>query len=219
MYPDVRMYANWGSMSVRKRLTRAEKQAETRKALLDSAARVFARVGLQAATVEEIAEEAGFSRGAFYSNFEDKDDLFLTLLEKRGEQQMGEIALAFQQGDTAEERLLNGGRYIDAMVVDKTEWCRLYMEFWAAAVRDRKLKRRFAQQYRMWRSGIAQMIDAGASDLGVMLDAPAEELASAVIALSEGYVLQKLIDPAALPDDYFSRTLVRFFRRFGALNR
>ncbi|MDQ3985896.1 MAG: TetR/AcrR family transcriptional regulator [Actinomycetota bacterium] len=203
-------------MSVRKRLTRAEKQAETRQALLDSAARVFARVGLQAATVEEITEEAGFSRGAFYSNFEDKGDLFLTLLEKRGTQEMEEIALAFQKGDTAEERLVNGGRFIDAMAIGKTEWCRLYMEFWAASVRDRKLRRRFAQQYEMWRSGIAQMIDAGARDLGMTLDAPAEELASAVIALSEGYVLQKLIDPAALPDDYFSRILVRFFRRFGA---
>jgi AcrR family transcriptional regulator len=205
-------------MSVRKRLTRAEKQAETREALLDSAARVFARVGLRAATVEEIAEEAGFTRGAFYSNFEDKDDLFLTLLEKRGAQQMEEIAQAFQQGDTAEERLTNGGRFIDAMPVNNTQWCRLYMEFWAASVRDPKLRRRFAQQYQMWRSGIAQMIDAGARDLGITLDAPAEELASAVIALSEGYVLQKLIDPAVLPDDYFSRILVRFFRRVGAFS-
>jgi hypothetical protein len=91
------------------------------------------------------------------------------------------------------------------------------MEFWAAAVRDPKLKRRFAQQYRMWRSGIARMIDAGARDLGVTLDAPADELASAVIALSEGCVLQKLIDPAALPGDFFSRLLVRFFGRMGAL--
>ena len=60
----------------RKRLGRAEKKAATRAALLEAAARVFGRGGFYGASVEEIAEEAGFSRGAVYSNFESKEDLF-----------------------------------------------------------------------------------------------------------------------------------------------
>lgn len=199
-----------------RRPTREEKRAETRRALLDRAARVFARDGLQAATVEDISEEAGFSRGAFYSNFESKDEIFLTLMAEGGAEQMAAIGRAFQQGDTAEERLRNGGRFFDQMVARDAEWCRLYMEFWSAAARDPDLRGRFAEQYRMWREGIAHMIEAGARDLGVALDAPAEELASAVIALSEGYVLQRLIDPESLPADFFTRTVSRFFARLGA---
>jgi AcrR family transcriptional regulator len=216
-YLDATVYADAIRVTPVKRLTRGEKQAATRAALLDSAARVFARRGYAAATVEEITESAGFSRGAFYSNFDDKEELFLALLEKRGAEQMAEIAQAFQEGDTAEERLTSGGRFIDSMVVANTEWCRLYMEFWSAAVRNRKFRRRFAEQYRIWRNAIAEMIEVGARDLNVTLDASPHELASAVIALSEGYVLQKLIDPGALPDDFFTRALLRFFGRLGAL--
>ena len=63
-----------------KRLTRAERQQQTRAALLDAAARVFVRRGLQGSSVEEITAEAGYSRGAFYSNFDSKGQLFVELL-------------------------------------------------------------------------------------------------------------------------------------------
>src|ERR1700724_912969 len=67
----------------RKRLSRGQKKAETRAALLDTAAMIFGRRGFYGAAVEEIAEEAGCSKGAVYSNFESKEDLFMTLLEER----------------------------------------------------------------------------------------------------------------------------------------
>src|SRR6187549_3687736 len=66
-----------------KRLTRKEKQAETRQRLLEAAERVFLRRGLRGSSVEEIAAEAGFTRGAFYSNFRSKDQLFVELLHDR----------------------------------------------------------------------------------------------------------------------------------------
>src|SRR5205807_10018162 len=65
------------------RLTRAEGQQQTRRALLDAAASVFARRGLQGSSVEEISAEAGYSRGAFYSNFNSKEELFVELLHER----------------------------------------------------------------------------------------------------------------------------------------
>jgi hypothetical protein len=88
------------------------------------------------------------------------------------------------------------------------------MEFWARAVRDPKLRRRFAAQYELWRSGIAEMIEAQERELGIELDAPASELASALIALFEGHVLQRLIDAKAFDDGFFTRLLLRFFARF-----
>ena len=65
------------------RLTRSEQQGRTRAALLDAAGAVFVERGFQGASVEAIAERAGFTRGAFYSNFASKDELFAELLQER----------------------------------------------------------------------------------------------------------------------------------------
>jgi AcrR family transcriptional regulator len=203
-------------MSALKRLTRAEKQAETRAALLESAANVFALRGFQAASVEEITESAGYSRGAFYSNFDTKEELFLALIESRTEKNLRDIAEAFREGDTPEERIRSGGAFVDSMAGRDRQWCVLYMEFWARAVRDPKLRSRFSKQYEVWRDGIALMIEAQNEELGLDLDAPPRELASGLIALCEGQVLQRLIDPGGLNDDFFTRMLLRFFGRVGA---
>src|SRR5919108_3500916 len=76
----------------RRRLTRAESKARTRELLLDSAARTFARKGFAGASVEEIAESAGFSIGAVYSNFGGKEELFLELLSARASGRLREAA-------------------------------------------------------------------------------------------------------------------------------
>ena len=200
--------------SRRRRLSRAEKQAETRQALLDSAAVVFEWRGYQGATLEEISEEAGFSRGAFYSNFESKEELFLTLIEARSAEKLEDIAAAFQNGSTASERLRSGGAFLDSLAERDRQWCILYMEFWGRAVRDPKLRRRFAAQHDAARTAIAGMIEAQAKELHIELDARPAELASALIALFEGHVLQRLIDPKAFNEGFFTRLLLRFFTRF-----
>ena len=200
-------------MRTPRRMTRAEKQASTRTALLAAAAEAFTRVGYEAATVEGITEAAGFSRGAFYSNFASKDELFLTLIEARIDTSLQDLAAAFQQGATPAERIRSGGDFLDSLVAKDRQWCLLYMEFWSRAVRDPKLRRRFAQQYEAWRAGIAEMIASQSRELGIELDAPPRELASALIALSEGHVLQRLIEPKSFDDGFFTQVLLRFFAR------
>jgi AcrR family transcriptional regulator len=218
MYLDAATYANGGNMAVARRQTRAEKQASTRASLLKSAADVFERRGYAAASVEEITERAGFSRGAFYSNFDTKEELFLTLIESRIGDRLQEIADAFRDGQTAADRIRSGGRFLDSLVAKDRQWCLLYMEFWGRAVRDPKLRRRFAAQYAAWRGGIAQIIESQSNDVGVELDAPPDELASALIALFEGQVLQRLIDPRPFDEGFFTRLLLRFFARLDAAN-
>ncbi len=206
-------------MAAVRRMTRAEKQAATRAALLESAANVFSLKGYDAATVEGITESAGFSRGAFYSNYETKEELFLSLIESRIQGRLEDIAGAFRQGATPEDRITSGGRHLDSLVAQDRQWCLLYMEFWGRAVRDPKLRRHFAAQYEAWRSGIALIIETQTQELGVKLDASPRELASALVALFEGHVLQKLIDPKGLEEGFFTRLLLRFFGRMGALPR
>jgi AcrR family transcriptional regulator len=201
-----------------KRLTRAESQAATRVALLNSAEELFTRFGYEATTIEAITETAGFSRGAFYSNFASKDELFLSLVESRIADIFEQIALAFQEGQTEAERIRSGGAFLDSLLERDRQWCLLYMEFWSRAVRDPKLRRRFARQYELQRDGIAQMIEARYAELGLEVDAPARELASTLVALFEGHVLQRLIDPRAFDEGFFTRLLLRFFARLDAAN-
>lgn len=215
MYLDAATYANGDSVAVARRQSRVEKQAATRAALLKSAADVFERRGYASASVEEITERAGFSRGAFYSNFDTKDELFVALIESRIEGSLSDIAAAFAAGDTAADRIRSGGEFLDALVAKDRQWCLLYLDFWSRAVRDAKLRRRFAAQYDAWRSGISGMIEGQTRELGIALDASPVELASALIALFEGYVLQRLIDPGAFEEGFFTRLLLRFFARFG----
>jgi AcrR family transcriptional regulator len=201
-----------------KRLSRFESQAATRAALLRSAAVLFVRLGYEAASIEAITEAAGFTRGAFYSNFASKDELFLALVESRIEENLEQIAVAFQQGDTAADRIRSGGAFLDSLVERDREWCLLYKEFWSRAMRDPRLRKRFATQYELWREGIAQMIEDRYRELGLKADAPPRELASALIALFEGQVMQRLIDPTAFEAGFFEGLLLRFFARLGVHN-
>ena len=73
------------------RLTRKEKQAHTRACLMNSAAKVFAMRGLQQASIDEVAEDAGFTKGAFYANFKSKEELFLAMLDERFAKRIADI--------------------------------------------------------------------------------------------------------------------------------
>ncbi|MFD0486122.1 TetR/AcrR family transcriptional regulator [Saccharopolyspora spinosporotrichia] len=75
----------------RKRLTREESRQETRARLLESAAELFAERGVNGASVEQIAERAGYSRGAFYGNFADKHELVVELLRQRTLRELDEV--------------------------------------------------------------------------------------------------------------------------------
>ena len=77
------------------RLTRKEKQAQTRSCLMKSAAKVFARRGLQSASIDEVAEDAGYTKGAFYANFKSKEELFLAMLDESFSERIAETEQAF----------------------------------------------------------------------------------------------------------------------------
>src|SRR5947199_7665231 len=89
----------------RARRTRAEKREETRRLLLDAAAEVFIRRGFQGASIEEITAQAGFTRGAFYSNFESKEQLFVELLQDRVYERYREIITGAAAGPDPRESI------------------------------------------------------------------------------------------------------------------
>ena len=189
-----------------RRLSRKEKQAETRALLLDAAERVFLRRGLQGSSVEEIAAEAGFTRGAFYSNFESKDELFVELLQDRVYRQYAEMAeRAQEQPGTPRERLRWGiERVRDVQTADEGKWLfRLWLECLTQAARDEEFRKLAATFWSGNRALLAEQIKETFKEISEEPPLPAKQIATAMIALDVGLAVQHLVDPDEAPlDDY-----------------
>jgi len=189
------------------RLTREQSKAQTRERLLGAARTVFARRGYHGASVEEIAAEAGYSTGALYSNFDGKQALFLALLDREIDEHAREIEEAVRERDTVAERARGGAARWMAMIEREPELQLLFMEFWAYAGRDPKVRRQVAASFARARAVLTRLISDGARDFELELELPAEQLAIAIDALADGIARQKMADPEAVPDELMGRVL------------
>jgi AcrR family transcriptional regulator len=189
-----------------KRLTRKQKQEETRRLLLDAAERVFIRRGLQASSVEEIAAEAGFTRGAFYSNFKSKDQLFVELLHERVYDRYAQMAEeAQQQPGTPRERLRWGiERVRDVQKGEDGNWLfRLWLECLTQAARDEEFRKLAATFWSGNRAVLAEQTRDAFREAGRRPPVPAKQIATAMIALDVGLAVQHLVDPDEAPLDLY----------------
>jgi AcrR family transcriptional regulator len=178
----------------------------TRDALIGAAAKVFLVRGFQGASLREIASEAGLTTGAVYSNFDGKADLFLAVLEEKLDPR---LAVMYEAGRRAPQRRLGAavGREFAAYVRQRRRWLTLLIEFWAQAARDPKLRPRFAERHGKLRSAIADVLTERADRLGRPLALPAEQLATVLIALTNGMAVEQLADPHGVPKDLYGRAL------------
>lgn len=189
-----------------KRLTRAESQAATRAALLDAAARVFIERGFAGASVERIAAEAGYTRGAFYSNFATREELFAELLQQRVYARYAEMA-GREMPVSAREA---GEELARMQAEDDGQWLfRLWLELLAHAGRDERFREIAAGFWSGNRKRLAQQLAASGRDLGAAPD----RLASALIALDIGLALQHFVDPEAAPLDLYPELYELLFGR------
>ncbi len=190
----------------RKRETRVERQARTRAELIAAAAAVFARRGYAGASVEEIAEEAGYSHGAVYSNFAGKADLFLVVFEGYMAERVRELA-ASQAELPAEAPLEARARaladqWMERLARDR-ESVLLHMEFIANGDRDPELARRFGTRSAAMREAVARYIEAFQEEEGVELPLAADDLALVLRALGIGLAIEALVSPEAVGDDLY----------------
>ena len=196
---------------------REEQRALTRARLLEAAKRVFARRGFHAASVEEIAREAGATTGAIYSNFEGKEDLFLALFEEHVASQLRKYRELFARGADLAERSRGGADDWMAYLDEEPDAFPLQIEFWSYAVRDPELRPRFAARLAAFRETFAQLIEQGASDLGI--DVPpgfAERMGMVIQALGNGMALEKLADPDAVPNELLGSAIALIFQTLAA---
>jgi AcrR family transcriptional regulator len=193
------------------RLTRKEKQAHTRSCLMQSAAKVFARRGLQSASIDEVAEDAGYTKGAFYANFKNKEELFLAMLDERFAERLDEIDAVLSSDAELEDQAQQAGVDFTRYLASDPEWQRLFSEFTAYAARDEDFREELVTRYRALRERIAEGLGTQADKIGVAAPIPLEQVALMTLAMAHGVAIEKLLEPEAVSDDLYGTMLMIFF--------
>jgi AcrR family transcriptional regulator len=199
------------------RLTREESRAQTRTRLLRAAENLFAEKGLGVG-LEEIAEAAGFSRGAVYYNFADKNELFAAVLEQRSHQQIAEVAAMFESTTNVVD-LFERIRERDALVSRSSQmrrWALLSGEFWLAAARDPVMKQRLAEHLRRLRTAYEVAIATVMERLGITPPMPIEKMAIIVLAFDDGLSRHQWVTEDAAEPNLFLE-MMEFLLRAAAV--
>jgi AcrR family transcriptional regulator len=196
----------------RKRLTRKEQQAHTRHCLMTSAAKIFARRGLEQTSIDEVSEDAGYSRGAFYANFKNKEELFLAMLDERFGQRLEELDRVLETGADLEVQTRTAGADFARALSADPEWQRLFFEFAAYAARNEEFRQELVTRYQTLRDRLADAYGRRAQALGVSSPVPLADVALMTFAMANGFALEKLIEPDAVSDELYGTMLTIFFR-------
>ncbi len=193
-YPDnVNLYdAGMG------RLTRAESQTRNRQSLLSTARELFLREGYQATSIAKVAEAAGFTTGAVYSNFGSKAEMALVVLGEIQRERMGELGEIIA-GSGAVNARLDALRDWAERAMD-SGWPRLELEFAVDARASDALVAAEADRQRSAVDRIAGMIEDQLAASGFPAVVPARDLADAAVNLVIGLAIRRLVDPKVTPD-------------------
>ena len=174
------------------RLTREESRERTRERLLEAARVEIARNGYDGTSVADIAEAAGYSKGAIFSNFESKEALVLELLRRHKEQDIETLGRILGSG-TQSRDAIGLDRYLEDL--GETGWVRLDIELQLHAARNPTFAANYHALQSQTRSSLADLLAALFEKAGKRPPAPLNELADLFLALVHGLVLQRARDP------------------------
>lgn len=180
---------------------------EVRDRILDAALGVFAAEGFAGTTIDAIGKAAGFTKGAVYSNFESKDELFLALLDRQFETRSALIVSAFDVGrgdNAAIARALSTSML--ASIHDETQYQIVLFEYWLRAMRDPQLRQRLIARRHAAVEQATKVVRAASTGL------PAErlaELAQLVVTITAGVAMEELLQPGVIRTDMIERLITR----------
>lgn len=177
------------------RLTRVQSQARTRARLVATAKTLFLRDGYAVTSLEKVADKAGYSKGAVYSNFRNKDQLCIAVLDEIHAEQVAMVTKALAGAHTIEERLTAFQAWAEANIGNEA-WTSLEVEFAVGARRNPAVRKALAIRSRAIRDTIAQLITVQADQLGIAPPIPADAVATALLSLGIGLGVQRAIDPS-----------------------
>jgi AcrR family transcriptional regulator len=196
--------------SQRKRLTREESRAQTRARLLDAAYQVFATEGIEPASIDRIAELAGYSRGAFYSNFQTKEELLAALAERESERSAADFRAMEEAHLPPDQQVQVLREYALAESTDKRA-CLFYLELEMYGVRHPEVRPTIGEFVRRDTERAGRFLDRLFDLFGVTEHPPSELIVSSFIAMAQGLTMRQIVDPDTLSDEVVREALGLYF--------
>ncbi|HYS67344.1 MAG TPA: TetR/AcrR family transcriptional regulator [Paraburkholderia sp.] len=196
----------------RQRLTREQSKDQTRQRLLDAAQAIFMKKGFVAASVEDIAAAAGYTRGAFYSNFRSKSELFLELLRRDHEAMQAGLHAIFENAASRDEMEARVLHYYSSLHRENKCFL-LWVEAKLLAVRDGRFRIRFNAFMHEKLEQLSAYIREFSARVGTPLLLPAEALAMGLMGLCDGVQFFYTVDPQNVPAEMAETVLAGFFAR------
>jgi AcrR family transcriptional regulator len=188
---------------VAQRLTRVERKQLTKGEIAEAARAVFLRRGFHAASLDEIAEAAGYTKGAIYSNFESKDELFLGVLDAHFERRMRGYAVAALDEQTLDDAYRAVARLMFDEDRREPQWAPLLLEFWAHASRRVRLRAAVVERRERFLNAVASLIEELVTRHGAELTLPAKDVARASGGLMRGVGVEWLLEPSTASRELF----------------
>lgn len=176
------------------RITRKESHALTRERLVETAYQLFMSDGYNATSLDKVAAEAGFSKGAVYSNFATKHELGLAVIDVLHLERALSLATAVADTETVDDRLDAFAKWAEDNIGD-VGWTALEVEFATSNRRVPGVNEALASRRRELTAALADLIEQQATDLGIELPVPAEDAAVQLLSLGIGLGVQRAFDP------------------------
>ena len=195
----------------RTRAARAEGR-EARDELLTAALRVFARRGYRDAGVDEIAAEAGYSKGALYWHFSGKEELLLALIDERVDARLRDMVALLESAPPEQDMSVEASREFARRLSSQRDAALLEREYWSLAIRDPELRARYAERQTELRGALARGIEARARHLGTPdVPMPAEDVARIVMSVIGGLTVDELTEPGSVRPELLGETLALIY--------
>lgn len=190
--------------------TRRPRRDDVRRRLLDAALTEFIEHGYDRASLDRIALTAGFSKGAIYSNFTGKEDLFLALMDEQVRHRVGKIRDLVARTSASTQADIAGqvGRTLTALIVDDADWQLLFLDYVTHSARDRAAHSTFADRRRTVRTLIATAAhDLLGADHPLWQRLSPDTFALTLLALSNGIAIERIADPDSIPEQLLGQLL------------
>jgi AcrR family transcriptional regulator len=190
-------------------VTRKEKQARTRAKLLNSASRLFCRHGLEQASVDDIARDAGYTKGAFYSNFKSKEELFLAMLDEKFAEEIERIEAALRTDESPDEAVRHAGEDFMRFMRSDPEWERLQLEFLAYAARNEEFRQELLTRQRAMEQRLEEVYRRWNERIGIEPPIPLSDITQITAVMTKGFLVSQQIDPE-LSEELYGTMLAAF---------
>jgi AcrR family transcriptional regulator len=195
----------------RTRAARAQGR-EAREELVSAALRVFARRGYRQAGVDEIAAEAGYSKGALYWHFSGKEELLLALLAERVDAPAREMVALLESAPPERDMSVEATQHFARQLAEQREVMQLEREYWSLAMRDPELRLRYIERQRELRDDLASALASRAQHLGApQLPMQAEDVARIVMSIIGGLTVDELTEPGSVRPELLGETLALIY--------